>query len=87
MQTILHINQHAIRSNAKNGLNAPVITAKTYKSNDYAHEAVIRDADGNEVCRVVYRPDDPLSCGAKVWVTTQLDVELITRETDGKTEK
>jgi hypothetical protein len=26
---------------------------------------------------VVYRPDKPLSCGAHVWIETQLDVETI----------
>jgi hypothetical protein len=26
------------------------------------------------VCQVVYSPDKPLSCGAKVWVETELEV-------------
>jgi hypothetical protein len=59
MKTIIHVNQHII------------------KSNTYAHEAIIKDADGNEVAKVVYRPDKPLSCGAHVWIETQLDVETI----------
>ena len=78
MKRIIHVNMHKIRSNLKSGAREPVLTVKTYKSNDYAHEAVIRDADGNEVARVVYRPDKPLSCGARVWIETQLDVESIT---------
>lgn len=77
MKTIVHVNQHRIKSNQKSGDREPVLTVKTYRSNDYAHEAIIRDADGNEVARVVYRPDNPLSCGARVWIETQLDVELI----------
>ncbi len=77
MKTIIHVNQHIIKSNRKKGEIEPVLTCKTYKSNTYAHEAVIRDADGNEVARVVYRPDKPLSCGAHVWIETQLDVETI----------
>lgn len=77
MKTIIHVNQHIIKSNRKKGEIEPVLTCKTYKTNTYAHEAIIRDADGNEVARVVYRPDKPLSCGAHVWIETQLDVETI----------
>jgi|TARA_R110002020_G_scaffold63686_1_gene169694 hypothetical protein len=77
MKTIIHVNQHIIKSNRKKGEVEPVLTCKTYKSNTYAHEAIIRDADGNEVAKVIYRPDKPLSCGAHVWIETQLDVETI----------
>ena len=77
MKTIIHVNQHIIKSNRKKGEVEPVLTCKTYKSNTYAHEAIIRDADGNEVAKVVYRPDKPLSCGAHVWIETQLNVETI----------
>ena len=77
MKTIIHVNQHTIKSNRKKGEVEPVLTCKTYKSNIYAHEAIIRDKDGNEVARVVYRPDKPLSCGAHVWIETLLDVETI----------
>ena len=77
MKTYIHVNQHVIKSNRKKGEVEPVLTCKTYKTNTYAHEAIIRDAEGNEVARVVYRPDKPLSCGAHVWIETQLDVETI----------
>jgi hypothetical protein len=77
VKTIIHVNQHNIRRNAKNSTNDPVLTVKTYKSNDYAHEAIIRDKDGNEVARVVYSPEKPLSCGARVWIETQNEVEII----------
>jgi hypothetical protein len=78
MKTIIHVNQHVIKSNRKTGATDPVLTVKTYKSNDYAHEAIIKDANGNEVARVIYRPDKPLSCGAHVWIETQHEVELVT---------
>ena len=77
MKTIIHVNQHVIKSNRKKGEVEPVLTCKTYKTNTYAHEAVIRDDNGNEVARVVYRPDKPLSCGAHVWIETELNVETI----------
>ncbi len=80
MKTIIHVNQHQIKSNSKNNTQEPVLTCKTYKSNDYAHEALILDDKGNEVARVVYRPDNPLSCGAKVWIETNHTVKLIVNE-------
>ena len=75
MKTIIHVNQHVIKKNKKNNENNPVITCKTYKSNDYAHEVIIYGQDGLEACRVIYRPDKPLSCGAKVWIETENKVE------------
>ena len=70
MKTIIHVNQHVIRRNAKDGTQDPVLTVKTYKSNTYAHTATI-----NGPSRVVYSPDKPLSCGARVWIETEAEVE------------
>jgi hypothetical protein len=66
----------------------PVLTVKTYKQNDYAHEAIIRDKSGNEIARVIYRPHKPLSCGARCWIETNTDtseVELIRRTKNERT--
>ena len=77
MKKRIHVNQHVIRSNKKNNEKEPVITVKTYKSNDYCHEAII---DGPS--KVVYSPDKPLPCGAKVWIETDANVIcVIDRET------
>ena len=40
-------------------------------------EAIIYDDDGREVGRVVYRPESPLPCGAKVWIETANEVEVV----------
>ncbi len=69
MKTIVHVNQHAVRRNAKSGGCEPVLTVKTYKSNVYAHEVEIAGP-----AKVVYSPDKPLSCGARVWIETQSEV-------------
>ena len=69
MKTIVHVNQHVVKANAKNNTNDPVLTVKTYKSNTYAHEVQI-----NGPSKVVYSPDKPLSCGAKVWIETEAEV-------------
>ncbi|MAK30925.1 MAG: hypothetical protein CL490_10670 [Acinetobacter sp.] len=74
VKTIIHVNQHKIKSNKKKDDVEPVLTVKTYKDNRYAHEAIIVDSDGNEVARVVYRPHKPLSCGAHCWIETQNEV-------------
>lgn len=76
MKTIIHVNQHNIRAN-KDGENRQVLTCKTYKDNTYAHEAIIYGQDGKEAARVIYSPDKPLSCGAKVWIQTNCKVETI----------
>ncbi len=68
MKTIIHINQHVIRKNKKTGERKPVITCKTSKTNTYGHEVMIYDKQGQQVAKVIYRPDKPLSCGAKVWI-------------------
>ena len=82
MKKIIHVNQHKIRHNTKNGTDEPVLTVKTYKDNDYAHEAILKTKEGVEIARIIYRPHKPLSCGARVWVevdTNDIDVELIRR--------
>ena len=78
--TRIHVNQHKIKANRKHGTREPVITVKDYKNNRYAHDAIIRDANGNEVARVVYRPDKPLHCGAHVWIETQCTVDVVVKE-------
>jgi hypothetical protein len=72
MKTIVHVNQHVIRKNLKTGDREPVLTVKTYKSNQYAHEVSIKGDS-----KVVYSPDKPLSCGARVWIETQSPVEIV----------
>jgi predicted acyl esterase len=83
MKKIIHVNQHVIKRNTKHGTDEPVLTVKTYKENNYAHEAIIKTRDGVELAKVVYSPHNPLSCGARVWIeldTMTTDVELIVRQ-------
>ena len=62
---------HHIRHNKKHGTNKPVITVKTSKSNNYAHEVDILGKS-----KLVYRPTKPLPCGARVWIETEDKVVL-----------
>ena len=72
MKTKIHVNQHVVKSNSKTGASDPVLTIKTYKNNTYAHEVKILGES-----RIVYSPDKPLSCGAKVWIETESEIEVI----------
>ena len=88
MKKIIHVNQHKIKRNTKHGTDEPVLTVKTYKDNIYAHEAVLKTKGGAEVAKVIYRPHNPLSCGARVWIevnTDDVDVELIRRDNETTT--
>ena len=76
MKKRIHVNQHVIRANKKNGTSDPCITVKTSKTNHYTYAAEI---DG--WARVVYSPDKPLSCGAMVWIETDAPVWIHTGET------
>jgi hypothetical protein len=69
MKTIIHVNQHVVKANTKNGTQDPVLTVKTYKENKYAKRVLI-----NGPSRVVYSPDKPLSCGARAWIETESEV-------------
>jgi hypothetical protein len=53
MKTIIHVNQHNVKANAK-GADLPVITCKTYKNNTYANEVIIYDKNGEVAAKVIY---------------------------------
>jgi hypothetical protein len=76
MKTKIHVNQHNIRANTK-GSELPVLTVKTYKSNTKCNAVDIKVA-GEVVASVIYSPDKPLSCGARVWIETE--EEVVARE-------
>lgn len=80
MITRIHVNQHVIRRNNKEEHSekreAP-LTIKTYKENRRGNEAVICDSNDDEVARVIYSPDNPLPCGARVWIETNNKVIVL----------
>lgn len=69
--TRIHVNQHVIKRNAKSGARDPVLTVKRGRDNRYAHEVRVLGPSS-----VVYSPDKPLPCGARVWIETHAPVEL-----------
>lgn len=77
MKTRIHVNQHIIRRNStydKLGTpekKLPPLTVKTYKDNVKAWSVKILGDS-----QVIYSPDKPLSCGAKVWIETNSEVAV-----------
>ena len=67
----IHVNMHKVRANKKHGTNEPVLTIKEGKTNTYCHEVDILGPSN-----LVYRPNKPLSCGARVWIETTASVRI-----------
>jgi|TARA_R100001460_G_scaffold97467_1_gene140040 hypothetical protein len=70
----IHVNQHKIRANKKNGTNDPVITIKEGRTNTYCHEVKVFGE-----CTIKYGGNDKpiLPCGARVVIETEGIVEII----------
>lgn len=69
---IIHINRNIIQRNEKNGRSEAVCRVEEKGKVRYCMEVMI-----NGPSRMVYRPDKPRPCGAKLWIETDADVELI----------
>ena len=69
----IHVNQHVIRRNlkVKEGPHEPAIAVKEGKKNTYGHSVTVHGPS-----KVVYSPDKPLSCGARVWIETTAEVDI-----------
>ena len=65
----IHINQHIIKANKKGGPVRPVITVQTSEGPFRGSKVVV-----NGRSELVYRPENPLSCGAHVWMETTDEV-------------
>lgn len=65
----IHVNQHVIRSNVRTRNVSPPLTIKTSRTNTKAHRVEILGPS-----ELVYSPDRPLGCGARVWLETRASV-------------
>lgn len=74
MKTYIHVNQHVIRANKKQGSDDPVITVKQGRKNTYCRRVRI-----NGPSEVVYSGNARalLPCGARVAVVTESPVEIL----------
>ena len=74
MKKYIHVNQHIIRSNKKNGENAAVITIKEGRKNTYCSRVRILGPS-----EVIYSGNDKplLPCGARVAIVTESEIEIL----------
>jgi hypothetical protein len=80
----IHVNQKAIRKNnkilseQKEEALLPPLSVQTSKGVLKGYERLdILDDSGNTVCSFIYSPNKPLSCGAKLWAETNLEISLV----------
>lgn len=66
----IHVNQHVIRRNRKLGTKEPPISIKTYRDNVRCLSVEIEGPS-----RLVYSPERPLGCGARLWIETRAEVK------------
>jgi hypothetical protein len=69
---IIHINRNIIQANAKHKKQDPVCRVEENGVVTYCMEVDIKGPS-----RMVYSPDKPRSCGAKLWIETDADIEMI----------
>ena len=72
---LIHVNRQHIAMNAKDGKNRPVYTIKDKGKTLYAREVII-----NGPSKLVYNGEQ-LTCGARAWIETDSEVELIDQMT------
>ncbi len=72
---IIHVNRQHIAMNAKDGKNRPVYTIKDKGKTLYAREVVISGPS-----KLVYNGNQ-LACGARAWIETESEIELIDQMT------
>ena len=70
--TNICVNSHKIKSNKKKKENEPVLRVQQGSQIDYCHEFEITGT-----CRIIYRPNNPLGCGAQVWVEIEPDAKMM----------
>ncbi|MEB3342900.1 hypothetical protein [Okeania sp.] len=79
--TKIHVNQSLIKANAKRIKNDPLMTSdqlmpvvalKQTNRNDMGYQMILEGR-----CRIVYKPYEPLPCGAHLWIETYEPVEFV----------
>lgn len=70
--TTINVNQHVIRANHKHGTHKPPIRVLREDGTiEYGTEVTTAGP-----VRLIYRPTQPLKCGARVWLETEGEVAV-----------
>lgn len=77
MKSVIHINRSIIQRNAKNGTNYPVCRVERKDCQGNVTVLYGMEVDIKGPSRMVYRPDKPRRCGAKLWIETEADIEIL----------
>jgi len=72
--TLIHVNKPQIDRNRKQGTEEPVITIRHGDRQTRCHLVEIKGS-----CRVIYQPNNPLACGAIVWIEVPPDIQVISQ--------
>ena len=67
----VHVNNHVVAANRRNGEDEPPLRVKARGKNLRARRIMF---DGP--VEMVYKPDQPLPCGARVWIETRAAVTV-----------
>ena len=71
MKTIIHINRNIIQQNEKRNTRLPVCRVDIGGKTWYGSKVDILGPSS-----MVYRPDKPRACGAKLWIETEAEVVI-----------
>ena len=69
MKTIIHINKNLKQSNDKHGRSNPVCRVEVGDETLYGSRVDILGPSS-----MIYSPDKPRKCGAKLWIETDAEV-------------
>lgn len=76
--TQIHVNRQKLGKNRRNKKQnkplLPVLTVELGKKKKHGHEVEITGP-----CKLVYRPYQPLDCGATLWIEVDPTINVITR--------
>lgn len=71
----IHVNQRIIKNNTKTGEEVPPCIVQTSSGPLNGTDIAIL-VDGKVVARLKYRPQNPLGCGARLWLETKEEVVI-----------
>ncbi len=70
--TFIHIDASTLAANSSNDENNPLFVVENGKHRKFFHEVEITSP-----CKLVYRPDQPLSCGAVAYIEVEKSVNVV----------
>lgn len=81
MKTRIVVNRHHIAWNKKHQgekgwEKKPVLSAHNYKEINRGNRVDLLSEDGEVLATFVYNPENPLKCGATVWMVTDLPIKV-----------